>query len=51
MEEYEKFEKEQEQSNILQKGWQEKMIEFEKETQWTLAETQTAAENHLSAKR
>jgi hypothetical protein len=50
MEEYDKFEREQEQSNVLQKGWQKKMVEFEKEAQWTLTETQNAAETHLNAK-
>ena len=50
MEEYDKFEKEQDQSNLSQKGWQTEMIEFEKETQITLAETQNVAENHLNAK-
>lgn len=50
MEEYDKFEREQEQSNVLQKGWQKKMVEFEKEAQWTLSETQTVAETHLNAK-
>jgi hypothetical protein len=50
MEEYDKFERDQEQSNLQQKDWQKKMVEFEKEAQFNLAETQNAAENHLNAK-
>ena len=50
MEEYEKYEREQEKSNILQKGRQDEMVEFERETHVTLTETQTVAENHLNSK-
>ena len=50
MQEYEKYEREQEKSNILQKGWQDEMVEFERETHSTLTETQTVAENHLNSK-
>ena len=50
MEEYEKFQREQEKSNEIQDAWQKQMRTFEEESQKQLAETQADAEAHLNQK-
>jgi hypothetical protein len=50
MEEYEKFQNEQEHTNRLQEGWQTEMRRYEEDTQQELMNTQSAAESHLNVK-
>jgi hypothetical protein len=50
MEEYEKFQNEQERTNRLQEGWQLEMRRYEEDTQQELMNTQSTAESHLNVK-
>ena len=50
MEEYDKFQTEQERTNRLQEGWQTDMRRYEEDTQQELMNTQSAAESLLNVK-
>ncbi|KAK5665187.1 hypothetical protein QVD99_008034 [Batrachochytrium dendrobatidis] len=50
MEEYEKYQLQQDHTSLLQENWQKQMREFESSTQKTLSEMQGVAETRLNSK-